>query len=142
MSSTASPTDPIDVVQQFLGAMERFDLDAMLALVDEEIVYQNVPFPPARGVRQFRGQMETFARYADVFEVEMHNIAADGPVVLTERTDLLGKGRVRPALWVCGTFEVRNGKIVLWRDRFDFANLAAALVRSLAGAGLSLLRRN
>src|SRR5665811_696437 len=106
MAERSIPADPIDVVEQFCAALERFDLDAAMGLVHEEIVYQNVPFPPARGHKQFRGQMEGFKRFADVFEIEMHNIAADGSVVLTERTDVLGRGRFRPALWVCGTFEL------------------------------------
>ena len=88
MAERSIPTDPIDVVEQFCAALERFDLDAAMELVHEEIVYQNVPFPPARGHKQFRGQMEGFKRFADLFEIEMHNIAADGPVVLTERTDV------------------------------------------------------
>jgi limonene-1,2-epoxide hydrolase len=71
----------------------------------------------------------------------VHNIAANGHVVLTERTDVLAKGRYEIAPWVCGTFEVHEGKITLWRDYFDLASITAstltavprALVRSLSG---------
>lgn len=141
MADAKKSTDPIDVVERFIAALERFDLDAAMELVDDEIVYQNVPFPPARGARQFRGQMESFAKACDVFEVETHNIAAEGQTVLTERTDVLGRGRFRAGLWVCGTFELRDGKIVVWRDRFDFANLLAGLARGLFGAAASLIGR-
>ena len=65
----------------------------------------------------------------------MHHIAADGPVVLTERTDVLGVGPVRAAFWVCGTFEVHDGRITVWRDRFDFADLTWSFVRGARGAG-------
>ena len=33
-------------------------------------------------------------------------------------------------IWVCGTFEVKNGKITLWRDYFDLAEVTAKLVAS------------
>ena len=44
------------------------------------------------------------------------------------------------AFWVCGTFEVSGGKIVLWRDYFDLgtfvlqaAKVAPMLALHLAG---------
>jgi limonene-1,2-epoxide hydrolase len=61
--------------------------------------------------------------------VAYENVAADGPTVLTERTDVLVFGRVRAAFWVCGTFEVHDGRITLWRDRFDFVDVVLAFVR-------------
>jgi limonene-1,2-epoxide hydrolase len=42
------------------------------------------------------------------------------------------------AFWVCGTFEVRDGRITLWRDRFDYADLTWAFLR---GTAAGLLRR-
>ena len=77
------------------------------------------------------------ARFGSGFEARIHNIASDGAIVLTERTDVLVLGRVEAAFWVCGTFEVRNGRIVLWRDYFDFANMlwafAKGAVRAVVG---------
>ena len=53
-----------------------------------------------------------------------------------ERTDRAhgahGRARRRTGgglFWVCGTFEVRNGRIVLWRDYFDYANFVWAFVK-------------
>jgi limonene-1,2-epoxide hydrolase len=74
------------------------------------------------------------------FEAQTHRLAATGPVVLTERTDVLVVGRVRVAFWVCGTFEVQDGRITLWRDYFDWAATTAALVSGVARALGSLLR--
>ena len=81
-----------------------------------------------------RSQLEGFARFASGFGVEHHNMAANGPVVLTERTDTIGLGDVEAGFWVCGTFEVHDGRITLWRDRFDFVDITAGLVRGLARA--------
>lgn len=122
-------TAEIEVVEAFLGALERLDVDAAVALLDPSIVYQNVPLPAARGVAAVEKQLRWLARYGRGFEVQWHNVAANGPVVLTGRTDVLTFGPVSGAFWVCGTFEVRDGRIVLWRDRFDFADFLFSFVR-------------
>lgn len=62
------------------------------------------------------------------FEVTMRHIATNGWVVLTERTDALFVGPVRIPFQICGTFEVRDGKIVVWRDTFGWASLFANAV--------------
>ena len=58
----------------------------------------------------------------------MHHIAADGDVVLTDRTDILIFGPVRIAFWVTGTFALREGRIVLWHDHFSFENFVRGVV--------------
>ncbi len=110
----------IETVEAFLSALEAADFDRLLALTSPDIVYQNVPLAPARGVKAFVKQMRGFMRVADAFEVTTHHIAANGAFVLTERTDAFVVRGARAAFWVCGTFEVRDGKVVLWRDYFDW----------------------
>jgi limonene-1,2-epoxide hydrolase len=126
----------IQVVRAFLGALEAQDLDAALELSDPGIVYQNVPLPPARGRDAFAKQMRAFVRYFSGFEARINAVAAadDGVTVLTERVDVLTRGRLRTEFWVCGTFEVRDGRVVLWRDYFDYVNVTAALVRGTGRA--------
>lgn len=137
MTPTVNATE-IEVVEQFLGALERLDIDAAVALLHPDVTYQNVPLPTARGLRAVERQLRWLGRYGRAFEVRWHNVAANGPVVLTERTDVLTFGPVAAAFWVCGTFEVRDGRIVMWRDRFDFADVTWSIVR---GAVRALVRR-
>src|SRR5260370_17186587 len=47
------------------------------------------------------------------------NIAANGPVVMTERVDAFKLPNKSFELPVMGTFEVRDGKIKACRDYFD-----------------------
>jgi limonene-1,2-epoxide hydrolase len=133
VSDTSVATE-IEVVQGFLGALERLDVDGAVALLHADVVYQNVPLPAARGARAVEKQLGLLARWGTGFEARIHNIAADGPIVLTERTDVLERGRFRAEFWVCGTFEVRDGRIVLWRDYFDYASFALALVKGAVRA--------
>jgi limonene-1,2-epoxide hydrolase len=108
-----------EVVEAFLEALEHKDFDRALALMDDDIVYQNVPMRPDRGKDATVRTLKTFMRFADTFEVRMHHIAASEGVVLTERTDILKGPWLDMTFWVCGTFEVKDGKITLWRDYAD-----------------------
>jgi limonene-1,2-epoxide hydrolase len=121
----------IETVRAFLRSLEDRNLDRALSLVSADVVYQNVPLAPARGAREFEKQMRVFEKLVDRFEVRIHHIAADGPFVLTERTDILERGGLHLAPWVCGTFEVREGRVALWRDYFDWAALSVAFLRGL-----------
>jgi limonene-1,2-epoxide hydrolase len=71
-------TTEVETVVAFLEALERMDVDAVVALLDEHVVYQNVPFPPARGRAAVEKQLRSFAKYGAGFWVTFHNNAANG----------------------------------------------------------------
>ncbi|THV18756.1 limonene-1,2-epoxide hydrolase [Nocardioides caeni] len=129
------------VVEAFLAALEELDVDGAVALCGDDVVYQNVPLPPARGRSAVAKQLRTMMKVGTGFEVEMRNIAANGPVVLTERVDILRRGSFAMEFWVCGTFEVRDGKIVLWRDYFDWPTFLAAGVKGAGRAAVGAVTR-
>lgn len=135
-SNDSSDGTDIEVVERFLDALERLDIDAAVALLDDDVEYRNVPFPPARGRAAVERQLRGLERYCSGFEAINHHIASDGTAVLTERTDVICSGRVRVAFWVCGTFEVRDGRITLWRDRFDLVDVSWATLRGVLAAVL------
>jgi limonene-1,2-epoxide hydrolase len=117
------------VVEAFFAAFKAKDTDGALALMAENIVYQNVPFPADRGKAAVRRTLELFGRFMTGFDVDMRNIAARDGVVLTERVDFLTGPFVDLQIWVCGTFELdAEGKITLWRDYFDLASSTLQLV--------------
>jgi limonene-1,2-epoxide hydrolase len=126
--------DPAQTVEGFLYAMQDEDWDTMSAAMDENIVYQNVGLPIIDGRhRALKFLRRGLERPSMGFEVVIHRIAVEGTTVLTERTDVLRFGRFRMQFWVCGVFEVRNGRITLWRDYFDFFDfLVKAPLRGLA----------
>ena len=129
-------SDPAAVVRAFLADLERLDVDAACAHLHPDVVYENVSLPPARGIAATRRLLDLLAHRATGFRAQNHRVAADGPVVLTERTDTIEIGRLHTSFWVCGTFEVHDGAITLWRDYFDWAAVTGAL---LAGAGRALV---
>jgi limonene-1,2-epoxide hydrolase len=143
--AVTSSTDSVATVKSFLDALSKLDTDAALALLAEDVVYQNVSLPKAHGKPAVAKQLALFGRYCTGFQAINHRIVGDGDTVLTERTDIIEIGRVRSEFWVCGTFEVRDGKIVLWRDYFDWANFLAGAAkgagRAVAGLVQGLRRR-
>ena len=136
---TGTTVENTRTVEGFLNALQDSDLEAAEAALDENLLWENVGLPAIRGraraIKLFR-QME--GRVG--FEVKIHRIAADGAAVLTERTDALVFGPLRLQVWVCGVFEVHDGRITLWRDYFDFFDMFKATVRGLAGLVVPSLR--
>ncbi|MFC7446914.1 limonene-1,2-epoxide hydrolase family protein [Rhodococcus daqingensis] len=124
--------EPDDVVRQFLDRLSAGDTRGALGLVDDGIVYTNVGFPTARGRRQTAFVLRQLDRPFMGFGVKVVNSAADGAVVLTERVDELRIGKLRAQFWVCGRFEVRAGRITVWRDYFDLFDMTKAFVRGIA----------
>jgi limonene-1,2-epoxide hydrolase len=124
---------PADVVRRFLTALADADPDTAIALVADDLVYENVSLPTIRGKHRFAKGARQYYRRGLGFDVQIHRIAADGRSVLTERTDAILFGRFRSQFWVCGAFEVDRGEITLWRDYFDWRDVSVASLRGLIG---------
>ncbi|MDX8032502.1 limonene-1,2-epoxide hydrolase family protein [Lentzea sp. BCCO 10_0856] len=133
-------TDPRDVVTALLRATETCDPEEVVRHMADDVVWQNVPLPPARGKATVAKQLRAMHKVVHDVEVRIHNIAANGDVVLTERTDVIGRGAWQAEFWVCGTFVVRDGKVVLWRDYYDNATFIAACLKGLGRAALKTAR--
>ncbi|WP_448582930.1 limonene-1,2-epoxide hydrolase family protein [Thermaurantiacus sp.] len=120
---------PLETVEAFLARINALDLDGACALLAEDVVYDNVPMPTIHGrsaARGFLGQLP-----ATRMEWEVHAIAANGPTVLTERTDrfTLADGRTL-AIRVMGAFDVADGSITAWRDYFDLGQFMKQMAPS------------
>jgi limonene-1,2-epoxide hydrolase len=85
---------PIEVVRRFCAAwsdgMEAGDLAAFFT---DDAVYHNIPLAPVTGREAIANTIATFIRPGppgiEGIELRVINIAADGPVVMTERVDVL-----------------------------------------------------
>jgi len=120
-------TSPINVVRDFLEALAEPDTERATSLLSPDIEWLNTGLPTFRG-RRVHGMIRDMERRKVGFDVVIHHIAADGDVVLTDRTDVLMKGRVRTEFWVCGTFTVVDGLITRWDDHFSTGNLLKGLI--------------
>jgi limonene-1,2-epoxide hydrolase len=112
---------PRRTVEAFIGHWNACDIDAMLALCAENIVYHNIPMEPVSGTGAMRTMVEGFLANIAACDWQTHAIAENGNVVLTERTDgFTFKDGRHAAIRVMGTFELgADGRITAWRDYFD-----------------------
>jgi limonene-1,2-epoxide hydrolase len=141
-AEAVAPTEPADVVVAFLDAWARSDVDAALDLVDEDLEYMNVGLPTVHG----RDRLELLARPIMrpdrvVFRAHLNYVATEGDVVLTDRVDELAFRRFASRFWVYGRFVVRDGKITVWRDSFDFIDVTLGNLRGLLGLIAPALNR-
>jgi limonene-1,2-epoxide hydrolase len=138
-ASADTSTGNAVVVETFLNALQDQDFVAIEGLIADDLVWQNVGFPSIRGgtriLKLLRGMEGKTG-----FEVAFHRNVAEGGTVLNERTDAIVFGPLRVQFWVCGVFEVRDGRITLWRDYFDMFDFAKGLVRGLIGVAVPALR--
>lgn len=118
------------VVRSFLEHLARQETDEALALLDDEVVWRNTGMPDIRGER-VRSMLRDMERRGIGFEVRWHHVAATGGVVLTDRTDVIKAGSWETSFKVRGTFEVREGRIVLWDDAFSWLELLGSGVLGL-----------
>lgn len=114
---------PLAVVEAFMAAMARKDYDAALAHVAADCDYENMPIGKVQGHAGVRGVLEPFFDQTIENEFLVLRKAVAGPVVFLERLDRHRLADRWVELPVSGVFEVRDGKIAVWRDYFDAATL-------------------
>jgi limonene-1,2-epoxide hydrolase len=115
---------PVEVVRRFCAAWsENLGAGELAAFFSDDAVYHNIPFAPVTGREAIANTIASFVRPGapgiEAIEFRVLNIAADGPVVMTERVDVFRLPDKMFELPVMGTFEVNDGKINAWRDYFD-----------------------
>ena len=129
-----------DILERFLNALMQQDHVTISELLHPDIVYTNVSLPTFKGGKRVAGLIKLALSNARKLKVKNHQLVAKENIVLTERTDILEIGPLHVGFWVCGTFEVEDGKIILWRDYFDWLNVSKGLIRGFLGIGIKALR--
>ena len=119
---------PIDLVSRFCASWAD-DLGAreLAAFFTDDAVYHNIPFEPITGRENIADNIASFIRPGppgiERIEFRVVNIAASGPVVMTERVDVFTIAATTYDLQVMGAFEVNDGRISARRDYFDPSQL-------------------
>jgi limonene-1,2-epoxide hydrolase len=116
------------VVTAFIRAVEAKDLDAAVALLADDVSYENVPMQPISGKLATRAVLESFLGAASVVDWQVSRQLVDGGSVVNERLDRFEINGGWLELPVAGVFEVSaDGLITLWRDYFDMATYTKQL---------------
>ena len=115
------------VVNAFMAAFDRKDLDGALALVTDDCYYDNVPLGDMCGREKMREFLAPIVAGNEPVQFEVLRQAAGDKVVMNERIDRFVMNGKPVALPVSGVFEVVDGKISFWRDYFDKGMFMKAL---------------
>jgi limonene-1,2-epoxide hydrolase len=118
---TRPATEPDEVVRAFMAAIERQDIDAALALVTDDVGYDNVPIGTVTGPDGIRGALGRLLGTAERIEWVTRHQVGTGDVIMNERLDRFRLDGRWVEVPVAGLFVLRDGRIALWRDYFDLA---------------------
>ena len=109
------------VITDFIAAWNQMDFDSISESLDENVLYHNIPMEPLQGKEAALGFLMSLSECESIFW-ELLFIAENRGVVLTERVDNFNyKDGGKISLPVMGTFEIKDGKIIKWRDYFDLS---------------------
>jgi uncharacterized protein (TIGR02246 family) len=117
--------DPYEAFLELIRAWQKHDIDAVLALLAEDIVwYPAVGSPPVQGRDGVRKVLEQFApkRRQENWRIFHHAVSGDRLFVEGVDDYLDDQGR-RVAVPYAGVVEFRHGRITGWRDYFDISTL-------------------
>lgn len=111
---------PGELVTALIKANEARDIDALLAVLSEDARYENVPMSVLTGHDEIKAMLEGFLGSAKEVAWEVLHQVEQGNVVMNERVDrfVMADGK-KISIRVAGLFEIRDGKIAVWRDYFD-----------------------
>jgi len=123
---------PIEVVRRFCAAWsDHIGAVELAAFFTDDAVYHNIPLPPVTGREAIAKNIASFIRPGapGIEGIQFHviHIAANGPVVMTERVDAFKLPDKSFELPVMGIFEIRDGKIKAWRDYFDMQQFTSRM---------------
>jgi limonene-1,2-epoxide hydrolase len=123
---------PIEVVRRFCSAWsDNIGAVELAAFFTDDAVYHNIPLAPVYGRQAIASNIASFIRPGapgiEAIQFQIINIAASGPIVMTERVDVFKLPNRSFDIQVMGTFEVNDGKISAWRDYFDLQQFASRL---------------
>ncbi|WP_461167421.1 limonene-1,2-epoxide hydrolase family protein [Tsukamurella serpentis] len=125
---------PQDVAERFVEALGSGDIDIAEHLLAKNVVYTRSSWRTLRGRGAVARHLRHRANSHVVLEAILLSATGDDGIALTERVTALTYGPLRLQFWVCARFEVREGRIVAWRDYVDTVDVLKAAARALAGA--------
>ncbi len=114
---------PDSLVREFIAALVAKDLDTAATMVTDDFEYDNVPMGKAFGPQGLKDTLAGFFGMCTQIDWQIFRQTSSGDLnegtVLNERDDRVEIHGRWGTLPVAGVFEIRNGKLTLWRDYFD-----------------------
>jgi limonene-1,2-epoxide hydrolase len=123
---------PDSYIRTFNSLLVSKNIDAAAGMISDDCEYDNVPIGKAFGPQGLRDTLTGFFTMCDSLDWEIIRQSATGDmsnaIVLNERIDRFVIKGTTYELLVAGVYEIRDGRITLWRDYFDKSVLMEAFV--------------
>lgn len=114
---------PDSLIREFISLLVSRNLEAAAAMVTDDFEYDNVPMGKSFGPQAIADTLNGFFSMCTGIDWEILRQTSSGTLesgtVLNERDDRVEIHGRWATLPVAGVFEIRNGKISLWRDYYD-----------------------
>lgn len=119
--------DNTTIITEFVQAWSNLDAFELASYFTEDGTYFNIPTQPVTGKDNIEKFIRGFiATWTDT-QWDILNIACDGDIVYCERLDRTKSSAGDVDLPCFGVFEMRDGKIHMWRDYFDMNTFVKAM---------------
>lgn len=119
--------DNESVVRRFIADWSNLDPARLADYFTGDGIYHNMPFQPVAGRENLVRFIGAFLKGWEKTDWEVINLLGRGDIVIAERMDRTIVSGKPVNLPCCGVFEMRDGKIAVWRDYFDMATYTKAL---------------
>jgi len=116
-----------ELIEEFCQAWSRLDSKELAAYFTEDGIYHNMPAAPVQGRAEVEAFIKGFTASWTQTTWDVLNIAENADVVIAERLDRTQTKNGAVDLPCTGVFEIRDGKIAVWRDYFDIGTYARAM---------------
>lgn len=116
-------TTPEELVTEFITKLVARDLVGAAAMVTDDFEYDNVPMGKSFGPQALTDTLNGFFGMCSGIDWQILRQTSSGDlthgIVLNERDDRVEIHGHWTTLPVAGVFEIKKGKLTLWRDYFD-----------------------
>ena len=114
------------LVQDFFAAWEKGDPDLVASFFTEDGIYHNIPQERTQGREEIRKLVSVWLAALQGMAFRFDRIMVLGNQIAMERVDLVPGGSGPKELPCAGFMEIRDGKIALWREYWDVAQMMEA----------------
>lgn len=115
------------IIREFVDSWSELNADKLVGYFSDDGTYHNMPTQPVKGHKNLQKFIAGFISNWSKTEWEIINLIAKDNIVMVERIDRTIVNGKEVNLPCFGIFEMKDGKIVEWRDYFDLATYTNAL---------------
>lgn len=128
MPSASQDEAKLEVAEEMVQAWNNREWERVYELFAEDGVLHSVMVEPIRGRENIRARLSVLTEGIEQIELRIRNMGVVNDVVMLERVDDFVFNGKHGSIPVVGVMEIADGKVTQWREYYDHATLAAALV--------------